>query len=174
MTLRLIINIVRWLWGYESLPIPEKINPDIAFLMAIGVLSDLMSVFALIYLSSTIWSYWSNRRKDGVNESLEELKCSPAPWKLKKGPGGSEVHEGHGMLAFCGVSEIYSSDKGHYSFPHLANARPISADPELYEALRLACGSCIDCDKDCSDCINFNRSWMPKARAALAKAGGAE
>lgn len=46
--------------------------------------------------------------------------------------------------------------------------------PELYEALRLACGSCIDCDKDCSDCINFNRSWMPKARAALAKAGGAE
>lgn len=68
MTLRLIINIVRWSWGYESLPIPEKINPDIAFLMAIGVLSDLMSVFALIYLSSTIWSYWSNRRKDGVNE----------------------------------------------------------------------------------------------------------
>lgn len=110
-------------------------------------------------------------------KSLEELKCSPAPWKLKKGPGGSEVHEGHGMLAFCGVSEIYSSDKGHYSFPHLANARLISAVPELYESLeeaqRETCWQCHGSevprgDEDCDQCIVAG--WIE----ALKKAGGAE
>ena len=45
---------------------------------------------------------------------------------------------------------------------------------DLNEALRLACGSCIDCGKDCSDCINFNKSWMPTARAALEKARDVE
>lgn len=95
-------------------------------------------------------------------KSIEELGISPTPW--------------HNYGPDC---EVYDSKQvpltDEFGFHRNPNDRWfIAAAPELYEALRLACGSCIDCDKDCTDCINFNRSWMPAARAALAKAGGAE
>lgn len=108
-------------------------------------------------------------------KSIEELGISPWPWKVRTEPHGSFVTDANGSqsVAFCCEESVCSGGKVTHT-PRKRNARLISAAPELYEALRLACGSCIDCDKDCSDCINFNRSWMPKARAALAKAGGAE
>ena len=103
-------------------------------------------------------------------KSIEELGISPLPWEAVRWGGSDErmfysVYDSSGG-AVCDC--LRSSNRIE------SDARIMAAAPELYEALRLACGSCIDCDKVCSDCINFNRSWMPKARAALAKAGGAE
>lgn len=78
------------------------------------------------------------------------------------------------LFRACADSSSAQVQHGPVERLRAENAQLKAAARELYEALRLACGSCIDCDKDCSDCINFNRSWMPTARAALANAGGAE
>ena len=108
-------------------------------------------------------------------KSIEELDISPTPWKVRTEPHGSFVTDSNGSqsVAFCCEESVCSGGEVTHT-PRKMNARLIAAAPDLYDALRLACGSCIDCCEDCSDCINFNRSWMPTARAALAKAGGAE
>lgn len=104
-------------------------------------------------------------------KTLNELGTSPAPWTATADADGGVVvndENRHGIAA-CGHTA-----EGDVNF---ANARLISAAPDLYEMLREACKMyCAICaywkereEKYCPSCHVWRR-W----HKALEKAGGAK
>ena len=60
MTLRLLINLVRWSWGLPSFCFSENLETaDLAFLMGWGAVLD---IFAIVGLVVAIKSFVENRR----------------------------------------------------------------------------------------------------------------
>ena len=107
-------------------------------------------------------------------KKLDELFVSPAPWDV------CDIVPLHGDGDPCGKwlvdgdrNDLVTELDGDGIDGITANARLISAAPELYEALRMYVeGSvCSRAERDCATCPN-NLCVTKKARAALAKAGG--
>lgn len=98
-------------------------------------------------------------------KTLEELKISPAPWRIVDSyqfPEGGEW-----------VSVIQASNKKTVSVPTFYNARLIAAAPELYKWLAFAV-EYYKCEtRSCDKCPN-GKCWIVDATAALAKAAGEE
>ncbi len=104
-------------------------------------------------------------------KTLEQLGISPAPWDCALTETAAWVEEAHGLsVANMDTDETPDLDQAH------ANARLISAAPELYEALREAveerCGNCDGREYRPEYCLGCHvLNW----KAALEKAkGGAE
>lgn len=110
-------------------------------------------------------------------KKLSELDISPVPWTTSRiiHPDLIEFDtiaaDGAGMAIFDCCDEQFRSEVG------FANARLISAAPDLYEALREIYEDFVPmCNVECHGCkheIGCNK-WAARARAALEKAGGAE
>ena len=92
---------------------------------------------------------------------MNTTKHTPGPWKFAHGTDEQLVHE------WSDVAYIDTRIPERTKAEQIANARLISAAPELLDALRDIIGQCDD-GKAALD----NNGTYKKARAAIAKATG--
>ena len=105
-------------------------------------------------------------------KTIEELVTSPAPWETDIGESCCLV-EARGGSTICSTGSSETQDFE----TDAADARLITAAPELYEALRnIVDSECEDCNSWCDGgcTVDAGLCIYQKYRAALEKAGGAE